>query len=127
LTILKINRETGDCETLISHDSRHDFSKFRGSAAPIEFDNGHLLLIHEVVFTDQRTYLHRFVYLDKDLKITKVSRPFVFFHKGIEYCCGMTIDHSGKQCILSIGFEDSQAFLVFADLEHIRTLLEPLQ
>lgn len=126
LTILKINRETGDCAILSKKETKHDFSKFRGSAPPIEFDNGYLLLIHEVVFTDQRTYLHRFVYLDKDFNITKVSKPFTFLHKGIEYCCGMTTDHGNKHCILSIGMDDREAHLIFVDLDHIRTLLEPL-
>lgn len=126
MTILKINRETGECVKIKEKETAHDFSKFRGSAAPIAFDDGYLLLVHEVVFDDQRYYLHRFVFLDKDFNITKVSKPFTFFHKGIEYCCGMAPDHSGKQCILSIGFEDKQAFLAFVDLDHIRGLLEPL-
>lgn len=124
--VLKINRETGDCTVVSNNEPSHDFSKFRGSAAPIPLDDGYLLLVHEVVFKDQRYYLHRFVYLDKDLKVTKVSKPFTFFHQGIEYCCGMTTDHDNKQLILSVGFEDSQAFLLFADLDHVRSLLEPL-
>ena len=124
--ILKVDRETGNCTTALKEEPKHDFTSFRGSASPMPFDEGYLLLIHEVIFTDQRNYLHRFVYLDKDLHITKVSKPFMFFHKGIEYCCGMTTDHSGKKCILSVGLEDHQAFLALVDLDHIRTLLDPL-
>lgn len=126
LTIIKINRETGDCPVAFKEETKHDFSRFRGSAAPIAFDDGYLLLVHEVIMKNQRFYLHRFVYLDKDFHLTKVSKPFTFFHQGIEYCCGMTTDHASKKCILSVGFEDAQAFLLFVDLDHIRTLLEPL-
>lgn len=126
LTILKVNQETGECETVLCKETAHNFSKFRGSAAPIAFDDGYLALIHEVIFTDQRNYLHRFVYFDKDFQIKKVSKPFVFFHKGIEYCPGMAIDHEGKNCILTVGFEDRQAFIVSSSLDHIRSILEPL-
>lgn len=127
LTILKIDRETGACEVLSKKESKHDFSKFRGSAPPIEFDSGYLLLVHEVVFTDQRTYLHRFVYLDSDLNITKVSKPFTFLHKGIEYCCGMTMDGDQKQCILSVGIDDKEARLLFVDCSHIQNILEEIK
>jgi hypothetical protein len=125
-TVLKIDRMTGKCEVAIQKDSPHDFSKLRGSAAPIPFDNGFLALVHEVAFTDERTYLHRFVFFDKDFNITKASKPFTFLHKGIEYSCGMTTDHDEKQLIISIGLEDRKAFLAFVDLDYIRTLLETL-
>ena len=127
LIVFKINRDTGDCESIIDENPKHDFTKFRGSAPPIEFDGGYLIATHEVVFmNDQRTYLHRFVYFDNDFKVAKVSKPFTFFHKGVEYCCGLTTDHKDKNAILTVGFEDSQAFIVFVDLDHVRTLLEPL-
>ena len=38
----------------------------------------------------------------------------------------MTIDHSGKNCVLGISSEDCQAFLCFVELETIRNLLEPI-
>ncbi len=128
LTILKIDRKTGETTTVKNVDTLHDFSKFRGSAAPITFNDGYLLLVHEVVFGNEyeRTYLHRFVFLDKNFDITKVSKPFVFFHKGIEYSCGMTLDHSQKQCILTVGNEDKEAYFVYVDVDHINSILEPL-
>lgn len=106
--------------------SNHDLSRFSGSAAPIEFDDGYLVLVHETIHTDQRNYIHRFVYLDKDFNITKVSKPFIYFHKGIEYCCGMTIDHSGKNLLMPVGVEDREAFLCSVDLDTVRSLLEPI-
>lgn len=124
--IYKINQANGSCEPVVQYEPSHDFSHFRGSAAPIEFDDGYLMLVHEVVFNTQRYYLHRFLYLDKNFTIKKLSKPFTFLHKGIEYSCGMTLDHSGKKCIIPIGFEDQQAYLVSIDLETIRSLLEPL-
>jgi glycosyltransferase involved in cell wall biosynthesis len=124
--IYKVNQENGSCEPIVQSTSSYDFSHFRGSAAPVEFDDGYLLMIHEVVWTEQRHYLHRFLYLDHDLNIKKLSKPFVFLHKGIEYCCGMTIDQANKRCMIPIGYEDRQAYLIFVDLDTIRSLLEPL-
>ena len=126
LIIYKVNQETRKCETAIQHEASHDFSRFRGSASPIEFDDGYLVLVHEVVFDTQRYYLHRFLYLDKNFAIKQLSRPFTFQHTGIEYSCGMTIDHSGKRCIIAMSYEDQKANLLFVDLNTIRSLLKPL-
>lgn len=124
--IYKPNLETGECETVVNYTPSHDFSHFRGSASPIPFDDGYLLLIHEVAFTDKRYYFHRFVYLDKDFMIKKVSRPFMFLLKGVEYCCGMTTDHSEKDLILTFGIEDREASFCFINLDIVRSMLREL-
>lgn len=105
---------------------KHDFSRFSGSAAPIEFDNGYLSLVHETVYNEQRNYMHRFIFFDKNFKVQKVSKPFIFFHKGIEYCCGMAIDHSETKLIMTVGVEDREAYLGIVDLDTVRSLLETL-
>lgn len=111
----------------VQNDSQaYDFSRFSGSAPPIEFDDGYLLMVHETVYDGQRYYLHRFVYLDKNFKITQVSKPFFFLHKGVEYCCGITLDHSNTKLVMAIGIEDREAYLCITDLETIRSMLESL-
>jgi len=104
----------------------HDFSSFSGSAAPIPFKDGYLMMIHEVIRKDYRNYLHRFVYLDKDLNIEKVSKPFIFFHQGIEYTCGMTIDHSMNNLVIGVGVEDREAYLCTLPLDTVVGMLESL-
>lgn len=111
---------------VIKQDPSYDLTRFSGSAPPIAFDDGYLLLIHETLYEDQRIYLQRFVYLDRDLNITKLSKPFIFLHKGIEYCCGMAIDHAEKKLIMTIGIEDREAYFCTVDLNTVRSLLEPL-
>ena len=125
-SIYKVDPKNGTWKNVIEDELSLDFSRFRGSAAPIPFDDGYLMLVHEVVFKNERDYFHRFVYLDKNLKPTKLSKMFTFQHQGIEYSCGMTIDHTGKKCIIPIGYEDRAAFLVTVDLETIRSMLEPI-
>jgi predicted GH43/DUF377 family glycosyl hydrolase len=126
--IYRPNLQTGECETVLHSEQTLDFSRFRGSAAPIAFDDGYLMLVHEVAFLHDyfRCYLHRFVYLDKNFVVQKLSTPFTFLHQGVEFCISMTMDHSGKELILPIGFEDREAFLCFIELDSVRSLLKPL-
>lgn len=116
--------DIGHSEVLVRHSSKYDFSRFSGSAPPIEFDDGYLILVHEIAYEDQRIYMERFVYLDRDLNIKKASKPFIFLHKGIEYCCGIAIDHEEKNLVMSIGIEDREAYLCTVDLNTVRTMLE---
>lgn len=127
-TVYRPNIETGECETVFRYEPDYDFSSFRGSAPPIEFDDGYLMLVHEVVYfsENRRCYLHRFLYLDANFKVTKVSKPFIFQHIGVEYCCSMTLDHTERELILPIGIEDKEAYLCFVDLDTIRSLLYAL-
>ncbi len=126
LVIYKPNLQTGECVPVIEYTPLYDFSSFRGSAAPIAFDEGYLILIHEVICQEKRTYIHRFLYFDKDFHIKKLSKPFIFQHLGIEYCCGMAIDHEGKNLVLSIGLEDREAHMCTVDLKTVRALLQEI-
>ena len=123
LEIFKINKETGECETLVHYEPDRHFSSFRHAAPPIAFDEGFLLIIHEVTSKDREYYTHRFVYLDKNLIIKKLSLPFTFLHKGVELCGGLAIDHSQQNCILSICKERKEAYLCTISLDTIRSML----
>lgn len=125
--IYKPNVETGEFESIITYTPTSDFSRFRGSAPPVEFDNGYLMVVHEVVFEgNKRCYLHRFLFLDKELIIKSISKPFTFQHKGIEYTCGMTLNHEGTKLIIGLGIEDREAYLGVMDLDTVKTMLEPI-
>lgn len=127
--IYKPNMETGHCELTVNYHPTHDFSSFRGSAGPIEFDNGYLVLVHEVVYLSDhsRCYLHRFLHLDRHFFVTQISKPFTFLHQGVEFCTSMLLNHEGTKLILPVGIEDTKAYLCFLDLDTLRSLLTPLQ
>jgi len=126
--VYRPNLHTGSCETAISYRPGHEMSQFRGSASPLPFDGGYLLMIHEVVFMPDftRCYLHRFLHLDQDLKIKSLTKPFLFDHAGVEFCCGMTPSHSGEELVMAIGLEDREARLGIIRFDTVRSLLEPL-
>ncbi len=118
--------KTGAWKTVLQYDPPLDFSLFRGSAAPVPFDEGYLVMVHEVIRPETYFYLHRFVFLDSNFMIQKLSRPFTFQHKGVEYCCGMAIDHSGKELIMAVSKEDCEAALCITNLDTVRRMLVPL-
>lgn len=126
--IYQVDPETGECHLVLHETPDHEFSSFRGSAAPIPFDEGYLMIVHEVVHHPDytRSYLHRFLYLDHDFHIQRLSKPFIFLHTGIEFCCSMIMDHSGRELIIPIGIEDREAHLCFVSLDTVRSLLRPL-
>jgi hypothetical protein len=128
-TLYTPDLKSGNCLMTLSYENAHDFTHFRGSAAPIPFDSGYLMLVHEVVLKEDyaRCYLHRFLFLNDQLRVTKLSKPFFFDHHGVEYCCSMTLDHSGKQLVMAIGLEDREARLSFYDCQNIRSLLYSLK
>lgn len=111
---------------VVNRSTGFDLSRFSGSAPPIAFDDGYLLMVHETVYEDTRIYLHRFVFLDQDLNITKLSKPFIYLHKGIEYCCGIATDHLENVLVMTVGIEDREAYFCYVDLNTVRGLLEPL-
>jgi tetratricopeptide (TPR) repeat protein len=126
--LYQLNRETGICRQVRHYHPDHNFSNFRGSAGPIPFDDGYLVLIHEIMTLDgyEKGYLHRFIYLERNFCIQKASKPFVFRHIGVEFCCGMTLDHSETELMLALGIEDRETWICMVDLETVRSLLQPL-
>lgn len=127
LTIYKINQETGETETVLSEKPPLDFSHFRGSASPIPFDDGHLIIVHQVICKDgSYYYIHRFLYLDKNYHIKKMSLPFTYKHLGVEFCSGMTVDHADKNLVMTISSEESESYFAFVPLDTVRTLLQPI-
>jgi predicted GH43/DUF377 family glycosyl hydrolase len=126
LLIYSPDTQTGHLSLVHRWDPKYDFSSFRGSAGPITFDDGYLVMVHQVIEGNNRIYLHRFVFLDQDFKIKKLSNPFTFIHQGIEFCCGMTIDHSGTKLVFPISIGDRKAYIGTLLLDEIRSMLEPL-
>ena len=96
--------EDGMLELVREEALPFDLSRFRGSAPPIAFDGGYLILVHEAIYPENapRFYLHRFLFLDQWFELKSISKPFIFQHFGTEFCCGMTLDHSGEKLIFSI-------------------------
>lgn len=95
----------------------------RGSSQVIPFGTDeHLCVTHEVISMDgwgcRRIYLHRFIRLDKRMRVVAVSPAWTFDsgHYGIEFCNGLCRDpKSPGLLVLGYGIEDCQARLLVVD------------
>ncbi len=99
--------------------------KFRGSAGPINYNDGYLVMYHHVIFVTrgERYYIHRYVFLDTNFKIVRYSHPFMFFKLGIEYVCGMCLNEQEDKVVITLGVNDQTAKIVTADRNIIDDML----
>jgi glycosyltransferase involved in cell wall biosynthesis/predicted GH43/DUF377 family glycosyl hydrolase len=126
LVIFRCDTETGKLEkisdTKASATNSFRLDHLRGGSQAISIDDGWLYVTHEVidgVGEHNRAYLHRFVFLDKHLKLKGVSDPFVFIKSGTEFCAGMVLDSSRARLLLSFGQEDQSALVMSIDANSV--------
>ncbi|WP_338699206.1 glycosyltransferase [Bradyrhizobium sp. 26S5] len=98
---------------------------FRGGTQLIEFDDGWLALVHEVQWqTGRRFYQHRFVWFDRDNGLRRLSRPFYFKDKGVEFAAGLAWHPDSRRLLVSYGVADSESWIASIDAAEIRAALE---
>lgn len=99
---------------------------FRGGTQLVPFAGGYLCAIHEVTFADtHRTYEHRFIWFDDQLRIKKLSAPFYFRKKrSIEFAAGLAV--VGDQIVLSFGCQDKEAWLARLSDACVNARLHPV-
>jgi len=127
---LRIDPASGVCEPTRERAEPRPFGDFRGSAGPVDLPRplggGRLLLVHEVAFHGIRYYLHRFMLLDRGWRVTRVSRPFFFHHRGIEFASGACVAHGGRDLLVTLGVEDREAWICRVSLRSVLASLRPL-
>jgi len=111
---LEIGRfEGAELKIIASYKMPWLFQHFRGSAIPVRVGNELWALVHFVEYTMPRKYFHCFVALDqRNYKPTRISVPFVFRQKTIEYCLGVTIKGTQATCYVST-MDDSPVIVEF--------------
>jgi glycosyltransferase involved in cell wall biosynthesis len=121
-----------DGQDLLNHGPTHLRSEsFSGGSQLIPFNSGWLGVIHEAHhYIDRpwkRYYSHRFVWYTFDFRLGRVSRPFFFKDKVIEFVAGMCyhpegwrpfqdeqrdfVNRKNADLIISFGFKDCEAWL----------------
>jgi hypothetical protein len=75
LIILEPNLETGECSLFHNEEQKYTYDNFRGGSQGFYIGNNLYFIVHEVVYeTDgNRTYYHRIIQMNKNLKITFLS------------------------------------------------------
>ncbi|MFY7843280.1 MAG: hypothetical protein ACOVOR_04615 [Rhabdochlamydiaceae bacterium] len=128
-TIYRLDVKNAALHSVLHKAHDRDFSRWRGSAAPISYKNGYLFLVHEVYRKPDfsRLYVHRLVFMDDEFNIKKASHPFVFQHKAIEFCTGFCLNQENSQLVFTIGIEDKEAYFAFLDINLLDDLLKDLE
>src|SRR4030095_13000928 len=81
--------ELGSPNTVTKTEASLHVGDISGSSQLIPFWHGFLAVTHEASDdprTHKRTYWHRFAWFNEDGKLRRLSLPFVFFERQIEFC-----------------------------------------
>jgi glycosyltransferase involved in cell wall biosynthesis len=108
------------------HPSALDTDQIRGSSQLIPFEAGWLSVHHEAQFVpgrQTRHYFHRLMYHDAEFRLMRVSQPFVFDDKQIEFCAGLCWHPDDDQLVLSYGSRDCEARIATVDHKEVSRML----
>lgn len=127
-TIIEIDLETGSVVVPISQAQLPMRSgEFRGSGGPVPFEDGYLLVIHQVYYKSHRgrRYLHRFIRLDNNYLPTHISMLWYLQSDSIEYVSTLHAISPDK-ILIGYGLCDKCACLTCVDTKIISEMLRPI-
>lgn len=111
----------GSLRSLGVRSSRID--GWSGSSQLAGYRNGWLCVVHNRIEKGKCLYYeHAFVELSRDFKILRVSRPWYFDERTVEFCAGLCV--TADSVILSYGYMDREARLLRLPLRIVEDLLE---
>lgn len=100
---------------------------WRGGSQVIPWKGGWLYIIHETIIPadyKSRKYIHRFVYCDKNWKISKMSDVIWFKTHGIEFVAGVT-SYNGR-LLVSFGNKDCESWIASINEELLWNIMKPV-
>jgi FkbM family methyltransferase len=97
------------------------YGRLRGGSQAVRVPQGWLFLVHDVLWTSGRVYLHRWVLMNDAFKVTAMSDLFYFKRLGIEFCAGLGFD--GTRLVASFAVNDEHAYLGVFDLAAVMARL----
>ena len=113
--VLRLDQAT---QSLVPSRSAKGNLQLRGSSQVIQFSNGWIAVVHEVVPATtnrfRRVYQHRFVRWNSDFTNCKVSEPFHLANdeNGLEFCAGLALSALPNHLVMSYGVGDRSAEVV---------------
>jgi len=126
MVVFRFDRRTGGITLAAQSESPGLASPFRGGSQGLALDDGgYLFVVHEMYYEiGVKSYLHRFIRIGPDLRLSAVSRPFTFTDQVREFCAGAAV--YGSELVLSFGVRHTEAWLAVVPLAGALDLLEPL-
>ena len=126
-TLIEIDLTTGQAVPISEMKLPIRSNEFRGSAGPVPFLDGFLVVVHQVYFKDHggRRYLHRFIKLDKDYVPMGISKAWYLQSKDIEYVSTMVA--LSDSVLLGYGLCDKCACISAASKSVISKMIRPIE
>lgn len=113
--------------TVLKHEPPLAVDNISGSSQVIPFDDGWLAVTHTAHALPnepyKRYYHHRFIEYTADFAVRRVTLPFCFHDRVIEFCGGMCWSLDRKDLVISYGFKDKEARIATVDADEVRRLL----
>ena len=98
----------------LKFDCKWDIGALGGGTQVIPFHQGYLAIVHEarqIPGRPTRYYCTGSCHGTTDFNVVKISKPFGFHEKTIEYAMGLCWHPDGKRLVISYGFKDCEARL----------------
>lgn len=114
-----------DSPRAVVSSTKVEVHNISGGSQLIPFRHGHLCVVHEAETgpDGKRTYWHRFAWFNMDYELRRLSLPFVFLDKQIEFCAGLAAHPNGTDLILSYGVRDAEAHLARVNIEEVAQMI----
>jgi glycosyltransferase involved in cell wall biosynthesis len=82
-----------------------------GGSPLIRFKNGWLAIVHEAIDPGdyRRNYIHRWAWFNEDHTLRRLSLPFHFHDRQIEFAAGLAMHPNGEDLVISYGVRDCEA------------------
>lgn len=118
-----------DGVTVVKHDPPVAVDNISGSSQVIHWNgDGWLAVVHTAHALPnepwKRFYFHRFIQYDVDFKVRRISLPWCFHDRVIEFCAGMCWNFDEETLVLSYGFKDREARLATVSASDVKRLLD---
>ena len=119
--------QTKSCHLLYQRGTAPPLCRdFRGGGQVVPFRGGWLAIVHEVApWGHTRAYEHRWVWLDNDMQVQRVSDAFALHEfREIEFAAGLAV--IDDRVIVSYGVRDAEAWMLETTGDAVWTLLTPI-
>lgn len=120
LTIVEIDKKTGNTTVVLQRESGMDMSSIRGSSSPVRLSDGSwLMIVHEVLFRDTRKYIHRFIWYNDDWTLKHISLPFYFNELFVEFCLSIALNEKDQTVNVFYSTKDNSSEMVVIQMKDI--------
>ena len=105
------------------HDLGLDVGHISGGSQVVAVDERtNLAVVHEartIPGRPNRYYQHRFVNFRADGRVDRISAPFYFHDRQIEFCAGLAYFPDKRQLMCSYGVQDREAWTATMDVDEV--------